>query len=422
MGEPSPPTALMRLVLAVVTVATTFVTAGPVIVILGVMLSLAFFGAAAVMLAHTNALTSATFASAHRAGLIGLVLFFIAALTVRVVRRDAKGLSGLLSRRPLLSFAVVLPALSLVIVGVEWNHARLPELAGALIVDGLYFFSAGAWALMLVAGVLAARGIYRWAARERFRAGLVTGSLAVLLTLVSIGGRYTTNLLTASSAQQTSPPPSPALQRDMELAMKAGSWIETERLLLVGFETALQPGYLERAAPAIAAPPKDSDDLRACIEQLVGEADQVKRSVGFRFGLSDDDAHDIVHDALLNVCNAHARKAYTRLGAVLQRAADRRASRWAWRRSRRCEVDYGWPVCSPAADEIVRFEQEDVILDGALCEEAPLVQEIIRLRVMEDRRFADIGTRLGLAEDDARAKYNNALRRIRKRLANVCDP
>jgi DNA-directed RNA polymerase specialized sigma24 family protein len=198
--------------------------------------------------------------------------------------------------------------------------------------------------------------------------------------------------------------------------VQAASGIEAARQLFVQVDAAIE------TRPAIAAPaPSDGDDLRTCMQQLMAESAQVQRSVGAKYRLTEDDAHDIVRDALVRVCVGHSGKRYTRLGAVLQIAAERRAITWAWRRRRQCELDVSLPACSPGADELVRFPQEDALLDSALCEEDQATQTIIWLRVQEGLTFADVGARLGIPEDAARYKFNNALRRMRKRLADACD-
>src|SRR5262249_14828999 len=159
---------------------------------------------------------------------------------------------------------------------------------------------------------LAARGVYRWAAAGRYRAGLMTGAQATLLAiLVTVAYQVTPRLKPA-----TSPPPGDPLfhgwQDDVAAATQAPSGGAAERRLLAGVDALLEP-------------PRDADDeIRACIQELSAEIAQVKRSIGYVFRFSNQDVHDVVHDALLNVCHAHVRKRYANLGAVLQRAAWRR--------------------------------------------------------------------------------------------------
>lgn len=82
--------------------------------------------------------------------------------------------------------------------------------------------------------------------------------------------------------------------------------------------------------------------FQTCLRDLAvnGEEASVRRSVEWKYRLSRDDAHDLVRDAMLQVCLRHATKHYRNVGAVLQTAAERRA-RSDWRHSlarhvRRC--------------------------------------------------------------------------------------
>lgn len=113
----------MRLVLAVVTVATAFVMVVPVIATAGTLFACILFAGAALSLTHTGALTPAAFEAAHAYGALGLGGFFLAALTYRLAQRNAKGLLGAMSRRPLLTATIVLPPLSLLVVGAQWQNA-----------------------------------------------------------------------------------------------------------------------------------------------------------------------------------------------------------------------------------------------------------------------------------------------------------
>jgi DNA-directed RNA polymerase specialized sigma24 family protein len=370
-----------------------------------------------------DALSPARFAPAHDDGLAALVAVFVACLAYRTARSDAKRVLGAMSRRPLLTATVALPVVSLVVVRSEWDHPWMPTLSGALVIDDLYFFSVGAVALMVVVAALAARGLYRWAAAERYRAGLVTGAQMVMLTVLLAVARS----LVPTTAQATDAPTEPhaakALHGDLTAAKDARSWVEGERLSLVAAANYVELARRDAPAPAAAAPPSSSnDDIRACIELLALEAEDVKRNVGAYYRLSDGDAHDVVLDALLNVCNAHPRKQYRNLGAVLQTAASRRAIRWATRRGRQCPVDGEWPSCSPSSDELVRFEDEDRVVDAALCKEDVVTQQVIRLRALEDLSFRQVGERVGLPENLARSSYHNGVGRIRKRLADTCGP
>lgn len=75
--------------------------------------------------------------------------------------------------------------------------------------------------------------------------------------------------------------------------------------------------------------------------------DRVKRM--FRY--SDGDAHDIVSDALLIVRAAHARKPNLNLGAVLQKAEDRRDYRFALARRARSRATSASAAIRPARSD-----------------------------------------------------------------------
>jgi DNA-directed RNA polymerase specialized sigma24 family protein len=404
------PTPLMRVVLALVTATTTLFTAGPVILLLGTILAVGLFTGAAYALTHTGGLEPGTFKVAHRYGVAALVAFFVTALVYREVRRDAKGILGAVGRRPIIAAAVALPVLSLGVIRADWNHAYVPALSGMLILDDLYFFSIGGVVLMAIGAVFLARTIYCWAATERYRAGLVTGAQALVLGLLSA---VWFGASAAASAVSTSDNFSG--RRMVAPVVHAGG--EGERQLLVEVDALLEPGRGIEAAGQTT--PSADEEIRACIAGLIDDIDQVQRSVGRKYRLSDDDAHDIVRDALLNVCNAHLWRKYTRLGAALQRAAENRAIDWARYRARLCELDERLPSCFPTQDESVRYHREDVLLVAALCEEDPVTQRVIRLWV-QGFRFRDIGAQLGLTEAEARWKFNNAIGRMRKSLADTC--
>ena len=63
---------------------------------------------------------------------------------------------------------------------------------------------------------------------------------------------------------------------------------------------------------------------------------------------------------------------------------------------------------------------EDEALFCALSAERDVVQSIIRARVFDGEDFASIGARYGLTADQARTEFNNAMRRMRKKLDDGC--
>ena len=168
-----------------------------------------------------------------------------------------------------------------------------------------------------------------------------------------------------------------------------------------------------------------ADPFEACVQTLMtGEERSVRTYIERTFRTSPDDALDLVRDALISVCVRHAQHRYERLGAALRTASVNRATD-GWRQRRRyprCPLDNNVPSCSPAADEGVRFKQEERAVLAALCKEDRVSEQIIRQRVMEDLSFEAIGRELGLTADQTRTMFHNALRRVRQRLSEACGP
>ncbi len=166
-----------------------------------------------------------------------------------------------------------------------------------------------------------------------------------------------------------------------------------------------------------------NDSFDACVNELMGREEQaVKQRIERLYRLSPDDAHDVVRDALINVCVRHATRRYERLGASLQTAAENRA-RDGWRQRRRypnCPLDDQMPSCS-TADENVRLKSEDRAVEVALCKEDRFSERIIRQHLVEGMDYAEIGREHGLTADQVRGMYHNALRRVQKRVSTACD-
>jgi DNA-directed RNA polymerase specialized sigma24 family protein len=160
----------------------------------------------------------------------------------------------------------------------------------------------------------------------------------------------------------------------------------------------------------------------SCISTLMaGPEARVRSTVQLQFRLSPDDAHDLVRDALVSVCVQFAERGYTNIEATLQRAANNRATD-NWRRKRRypqCSVDDNVPVCD-ATDVGLRFDQEERAVAAAMCRLDRVSETIVRRRITDDVPFAEIGRDVGLSADEARTKYNNAIRKLRRELDVAC--
>ena len=445
MGDPSQPdrssalapraraTPLMRVALGAATATFASCTAVPVAVVLATLFSLGLSCGAAIALHHVGALESVhTFRLAHWFAVWPLGIFLVAAYAFRFFRRDARGTLAFVLRWPLLVTCVALPFATLVLLRLAWDTTLLGPVSGAITLADLYFFSLATFLGMLYVTVRVSRAAYSWAAVSQYRAGLVTGALVTTLSvLFSVGYRSTPGTPDRAATGD--------LWTDRVAAVREPDALETERQALRELDEVIEPARAAldegRSAPGarLAPPPRgtelaqsppfasDGDPVNDCIRLLqTDEVPQVQRTLQRRYGLSDDDAHDIVYDAMMNVCESHVRKAYSKLGAVLQTAAGRRASRWISGRRRECPVDPETPSCMPSADESVRFAQEDSVLDDALCREDGVTQQIVRMRGAEDKDFATIGRAVGMTADEARTKWNNARRRMRKRLTDRC--
>jgi DNA-directed RNA polymerase specialized sigma24 family protein len=159
-----------------------------------------------------------------------------------------------------------------------------------------------------------------------------------------------------------------------------------------------------------------------CIGQLMrGEEARAKQSVQQRYRLSPDDAHDLVRDALISVCVQHAEHGYVNLGAALQRAVQNRAI-GDWRRNKRypsCPIDDQVPACD-ATDDGVRFDQEERAVAAAMCRLHPVSRRIVKQRITEDAGFDEIGREVGVPANEAKNRYDNAIKKLRAELGVAC--
>lgn len=288
--------------------------------------------------------------------------------------------------------------------------------ASTLVLADLYFFWLAGMILLMVTTFRATRGVYLWSVASRYRAGLATGLLAIIVVLLALA----TPTANAKSTTEYDAE-SAAWKRRFAPAMQATSDLEASRELLVAVAELAEPNGAPIAVrSALSA---DSENLfDACLQELMGSDEpQVRRYIEREYRLAQEDAHDIVRDALVDVCVAHSRKRYEKLGAVLHTSAIRRATGdWRRRRHNRCAVDTELPSCAPTADEVFRFQQEERLVQAALCGEDRLSQDVIYLRVRDEKSFATIGRELQVSEEKARWTFNNAVQRIRIRVANVC--
>lgn len=463
MGEilkPERPTGLMRVTLGLVLAALAGTTALPIILVVALLFAAGLTCGAAVSLEHSGALDDPeAFRLAHWVALVPLGLFFAIAYGRLLMRSRAKEEVAFPLRWPALTACGVLPLLALVVLSAAWDTKVVAPVAGAVVLANLWFFTLASLLAMLYVAGGAVWLVYSWAATTKFRTGLTTGllltPLAVTLSYGVLSGPTTAPTDAPERASWTQRAPAAAVIR-----RPAVSALEGERTALHELAQALDPTHgpasavaatesrsTSPAAPPAAAAPlapahapgvdlpsapaaQAADNLvAACMHELAtaspgekSQFDQVKDHMQSKYGFWYGDAHDIVADALFSVCEAHARKPYQRLGAVLQTAGDRRAAKWRRRSRRSCPIEGEFPSCARSADETVRFEREDEVLNAALCKEDEITQDILYMRAIEGKQFGEIALVVGLAEDATRSKFNNARGRLRKRLAESCGP
>ncbi len=427
--SPDPPSLAVRVALGFVIAIAAFDMALPLAILASVILIGGLFVSAAVALAHTGALEHDAFHAAHWSGPSVLLSALVAAYVYRAARPATSGVLRLLARSPLVTASLALPPLTLLCVVLAWGSTGYALLAGASVLTTFFFFGIAGTLVALYLVVRTAHRTYRWGATSPYRAGIVTGVLLIpvaLLLALRLGG------LAAHASASTAAAPTrlETLAHPRHVALAASPTpstdiFESERLAFL-----LADGVIEHGASVfdppptfgtLVQPPTEEDRLVVeCIERLAkSDVRQVERTITKRFQLSEGDVHDIVYEALLNVCLAHARAPYENPAAILQVAAARDADRWRERRGRECAVEEP-PSCTPSPDENVRFEQEKAVINDVICREDPETKKIIYMRVVEDKSFPEIGAVLDIPADKAREKWNNFVRRARAALVKKC--
>ncbi len=473
MGDPPPPekpTALMRILLGLVIAILASYTAVPVILVVAFLFALGLTCGAAVALEHTGTLDdAAAFEIATWTAVVALALFFIVAFAHRRLAPQAKGTLAIVLRSPVVTTFIVLPIVTALVLWIAWDRTALAALAGALVLADLYFFSIAALVGMLYVAWLGCVEVYSVGAASKYRSGLTTGLLLTPLAALLVVGhavapptpshaatreswsarvapasapgileseRRGLHLLDQALEQTHATPPSPPAISSNGTATTATVSPPADPRPTATATTSPPP-----AAPTEAASPWETEGegestdrlVRACMKELASpqdggrsQIDQVRRYLEAKYNLRPGDAHDIVSDALFNVCEAHARRpdVYRRLGAVLRTAGERRVPRWRRGNHRSCPIGGEIPSCTPSADETVRFKGEDDIINASICKEDEVTLEILYMRVIEGKRFRAIGLELDppLSEDETRSKYNNARGRLQKLLRDTCGP
>ncbi len=429
--QPDKPTALMRVVVGVIVGVFAWSIGGPIIFVLGLLFTLGLVCGAAVALHHVGALEFDTvFRLAHWAAVVPLVVFFIVAYVHRYFSRDAKGTLALVLRWPVLVACVLLPFFTLGVLVPAWDTVIMSPLAGALILADLYFFSIASFACMAYVAFIAARMIYRWSTATRYRAGVVTGALGVplvvLFALAYRDARADDNNARQTLAERVAPARDPdALESERKFFRLLDRGLEPTHDSTADAPTLQAPVPTSTPlapAPTASAGQTENDVVTDCLHELANrDVPEVQRNVQIKFRLSNDDAHDIVYEALLNVCLRHVISKYTKLAAVLQTTAENRVlDGWRRRRYSRCASEERPPTCAPFVDEVARAQLLDRIFDDVRCHEDGVTQQIVDRHVREDEGFTEIDKALGLRPNEARWRWNNYINRAQIRLAKDC--
>lgn len=438
--SPDSPTGGVRVLLGLLLAAALLVFVVPVVAGLFVLFSGGVVFGAAVALDHTGGLEPGAFRAAHYGVGFLLALVGLAFLWRRLHRGAPRTwvdrVLAYLARSPWLAVFLVLSSATVTVARFAWDTRWVPaELPAGLVLNDLYLLVGGSLYIAVVALTRLGRSLFRSATASRYRAGVATGLLATLLVAFGPSGAR-------SGAEGAD---SPVLGRWASVAASSaaqGSIVEAERRILVEADRFIDPDVPPRPlaptppepAPPVPTPPPapaqvvaaqastDQAAFSRCLQDLAAADEQKVRVLLMKsYRLSEDDAFDIARDALIDVCVAHARRPYQAPGAVLVVAAANNAKDdWKRRKRFRCGITEEPPSCGPAPDDFTRFGGELKIAERALCGEDEQHRAVFLLRLHYGLEFAAIGGTLRISEDDARSKFNNALRRVQKRVRDAC--
>ncbi len=414
------PTTAMRVVIGALITAIAALVVATIAPVLAFLFLALLAMTAALVARHTIALDVDTLAHAHWLGLGAIVACLLSTCLVRwrhhAKRERSSALTTAIAHQPLASAGLLLFGMAAMLLRVAWdakNPGVVGTLAAGVVIDGLYLLGLGCVVFGVVTFVRVAVRGYRWSVGTRYRAGLATGVMLVVVVPLLIG--------------QVLPAPSPASTQATKTFpnLRGISFLEAERDLLARLSSAFDspPTPPSSTGPASfgSASPSPSDALEDCFVRLAAERSQVEGMLRSKHKLSEDDAKDAVGDAILKVCVAHSKRAYPNLGGALTTAAKYRAIDWKRRSRTVCGVDSVVPVCERAApDEVAAVHQALKILDAAYCLEREPERDIIYRRAFEEQDFATIGAAYGISADEARTIFHNAARRMAAKYAKAC--
>lgn len=318
-------------------------------------------------------------------------------------------------RHPWLTAAAVCGVIDFVLVPLD--RARIVDIPDAIVGAGILTTAALAEiaAVYLVARglYLSLRAIWRLTRRSPFAAGAVAaGSLSAALAaylfasaLAAIG-----SLLAASTPAAPSTPC-------------------TKSAMTCSRELLTSAARLPTSTPGLPAP-EPRTAFSACVEEL--HRDDPQRGNAYLDALKEaerrtpnpEEAKDVVHDTLVEVCLAAERIADVR--SYFYRSVMNNVGKSARRYRRYCPLvpePVDWPVdgCVVRSVESQYIQAElQASAHDAMCSLDRGDRSVIVLRVWENLPYQEIGQQLGLTEAAARQRYHRALDALRSEFSARC--
>lgn len=377
---------LLQLLLAASLLALGLVVALPLVLLSSVAGGGAVLVAAATVMSHTGGLGRETFHNGMTVALLVVGAAFLAHCTCRLLPKKraaapagggrpaaSVGPLGLLIRHPLSALWAAVGLLGLPLVLLEWGgNAALPDVLTAVAVLVAFFILL--MVLIALPAVITYRclaGLFRVSRGRPFLSGLVSGA-AMVVVVPALGlawllvGAPEALKSTDSGAKRSlsAPAPKTAASSSSLPALSRSSLPATPRTSLPGMAASaaskhdftkdeglevtrkvfLAAGELGNQVAELATQPASTPLagkscpvlsrealLHQCFQSLgartegKSELNNVAAFVKKQFRLSESDAMDATMNALVSVCERHAKSPFDRLGAALMTAARRKA-------------------------------------------------------------------------------------------------
>jgi RNA polymerase sigma factor (sigma-70 family) len=428
----SPATPAMKAALFAGAAVFALGTLGQAVVIAWLAAAMAIIGVSGSILARTGGLDPSTFATCVKVAIVldGLLLLsIISALSTKHVRREPPaGPDSYYVRHPVaVTAAWLLVGLVAVTLGGWKRSPYFPyPLATIVVLASAYFF---ALLGVLYTGALIVRiwaPLKAWAQASAYRTGAFTATL-VLLGAAGFA-------LRAAHWQEA---PIRRLRAEIDLAPVAaatsfadtqlrGLCIAADKIVpeLARGTTAPGCGFLGNSARGVVASggAGTGEDCFTAVEPHLQAARNMLRA---QFDLAAYDADDVAMQALLVTCEREPPP--DNLRSYFFEVARNQAKRSVGtaRRAVACDdFDHSsipTPTCS--LDELPETREMKLasLWDSALCRLNELEARVLRSRLIDDLSFPLIGDQWKIDEDRARNTFYNAIKKLRRHLAN-CIP